>query len=153
MKMTQHWLRKMNGEGQGFGFLGHAVRRPAVWDSLKNVAWEKLAFDAYDITRAVDQAFIAAANLCGLNPVEAAVWADSKSGRHTGDELLDAELLGIHQPLSAVQESMAKLFAKRMKEFYASKEANMTDFYHDEQVEWGMKLGIDVKKKPSLKMF
>lgn len=143
MKMTHDWLRKMNGEGQGFGFLGHEVRRPATWDSLKNVPWEKLEFDAYDVTRAVDHAFIAAADILGLNPLEAAVWADSKSGRHTGDELLDVKFLCINQRLSDVTYSMSNLFRKKMKEFFASKEAKTTDFYLEEQIEWGMKLGID----------
>jgi len=67
-------LKKLAELGNGFGYLGHAIRRPENYASPKDAM-------------KMDMLFLSAARALGLNAAEIFAYADSRIARHDADEI------------------------------------------------------------------
>lgn len=64
----------------GCGYLGHECRQAATWSSC--------SADAHNMPKLADEAVVAIANALGWDKEALFLWANSRQGRHAGDDLI-----------------------------------------------------------------
>lgn len=90
----------LSAESNGFGYLGHSVRRPEFWVS-KGLSGE----EAYQLVEAIDTAVVRQAEAAKWDVEQLHAFADSKAGRHMGDVVCSAK--SITDAVGAVESFLA----------------------------------------------